>query len=160
MKDDLWNMKLAAEQAELAFKMGEVPVGCVIVDEYNKIIAEAHNLKEARSNACDHAEILAIKQASQVKKNWRLTGCKLYVTLEPCLMCLSACQQARIETIIFGAYDLKSGSISLGYDLNRDERLNHKLKIIGGVNHYKYSKMMSLFFRARREQYKNFKQDT
>lgn len=154
MKDHIWFMKLAQEQAELAFKMGEVPVGCVVVDENQKVIAEAHNLKETVYNPCGHAELLAIKEASFQKKNWRLTGCSLYVTLEPCPMCLSACQQARFDNVYFGAYDAKGGALSLGYRFDKDNRLNHQFSVIGGVNHYKCSKLLSTFFKQRRKLYK------
>ena len=147
-------MKLAQEQAELAFKMGEVPVGCVIVDETNKVIAESHTLKETHFNPCGQAEVLAIKEACYQKKNWRLNGCRLYVTLEPCPMCLSACQQSRLDSVIFGAYDPKGGALSLNYNLHNDQRLNHSFSVIGGINHYKCSKILSTFFKQRRKVYK------
>lgn len=147
-------MKLAIEQAELARKIGEVPIGCLIVDENKKIISETHNLKEFTHNPCGHAEILAIQQACKEKKNWRLKGCSLYVTLEPCPMCFSACYQARLENIYFGAYDSKGGALSLGYRFDKDERLNHKLKIMGGVEHFKCSEILSQFFKERRKTYK------
>lgn len=156
MKDHIWFMKLAGEQAELALKINEVPIGCVIVDEHQRIIASGHNLKEASHNPCGHAEILAIKEACQIKKNWRLNNCSLYVTLEPCPMCLAACQQARLKAVYFGAYDLKGGAISLGYRLDRDQRLNHNFSLVGGINHFKCSKLLSDFFKGRRKSYRHF----
>lgn len=148
-------MKLAQEQAELASKIGEVPVGCIICDENQKIIASTHNLKEIHHNPCGHAEILAIKEACSQRKNWRLTGYSLYVTLEPCPMCLAACQQARLSNIYFGAYDPKGGAVSLGYHLHQDSRLNHSISIMGGLLHFQNAKNLSTFFKQRRKAYEN-----
>ena len=146
-----WNMESALLEAEAAYKNDEVPIGAVIVDKTGKTLSSAHNVKEASFNPCGHAEILAIQEASKKVKNWRLNGSTLFVTLEPCPMCLSAALQARIERIIFGAYDLKGGAISLGYNLFKDRRLNHNCEVIGGVQHYKCSSLLSTFFREKRK---------
>ena len=153
--DKIWNMRLALEEAEVAFKATEVPVGCVIVNEAGEVVARAHNLKEKNKNATHHAEILAIEEASKNHGDWRLTGHTAYVTLEPCPMCLYAFLQARVSKVIFGAYDLKAGSISLGYEFHKDKRFNHFFSIEGGVLHFECSKMLSDFFKQRRGEHRS-----
>lgn len=147
-------MSVALDQAEEAFKKQEVPVGAVIADSDGKIISRAHNLKEKTHDPCGHAEILAIREAAQKVKGWRLSGMHLYVTLEPCLMCMGAIIQARLDVLHFGAYDLKGGALSLGHKFHEDPRLNHSFSIIGGLEHYQCSKILSEFFKQRREAYK------
>jgi tRNA(adenine34) deaminase len=148
--DDLWNMSLALEESEKAYKIDEVPIGAVIVDENEKVLAKTYNLKEQTHDPLGHAEILAIKAAAKVISNWRLSGCTLYVTCEPCPMCLAAMVQARIKTLVFGAYDPKGGALSLGYDLYKDERLNHKFIVQGGLRGFECSKLLSQFFKEKR----------
>ncbi|MBI4925079.1 MAG: nucleoside deaminase [Bdellovibrio sp.] len=126
----------------------EVPVGALLVQE-DKIIAKAHNLKESQQNPLAHAEILAISKAAKKLNTWRLHGLTLIVTLEPCLMCLAACQQARISKVIYGAKDHKGGALSLGYFFNHDKRLNHRFEAV--FYDFKPSgKILSDFFKARR----------
>ena len=150
MNDHIWFMRLALEQAEQAWRLQEVPIGAVVVDAKGEVLAKAHNLKESTHNACGHAELLAITEASQKLGSWRLNDCRLYVTLEPCPMCLSAIGQARIQQVIFGAYDAKGGAISLGYSLHKDVRLNHRFAMMGGILHYDCSRVLSQFFKERR----------
>jgi tRNA(adenine34) deaminase len=147
-------MNLALEEAEKAFKKGEVPVGCIIVDENDNIVSKTHNLKEAIKDTTAHAEILAIKEASQANDDWRLIGHTAYITLEPCPMCMYALLQARVDKVVFGAYDSKAGSVSLGYNFHLDKRFNHSFDLIGGVEHFKCSKILSNFFKQRRKGYK------
>jgi tRNA(adenine34) deaminase len=154
IKTHQWYMKIALEEAEAAFKIGEVPIGCVIVDEDDNILSKKHNLKEVDHDTTAHAEILAIREASKKIENWRLEGCTVYVTLEPCPMCLYALLQARVKQVVFGAYDPKGGSVSLGYTFYKDERFNHQFSIVGGVQHYECSSMISSFFKQRRKGYK------
>lgn len=116
---------MLAEKARLE---DEVPVGAVIVHE-GQIIGRGWNQKEGPSDPCGHAEILAIRDAGQNLKSWRLIGATLFVTLEPCPMCLAACQQARIQKVIYGAKDLKGGALSLGYLLHADLRTNHRFEV-------------------------------
>ncbi len=149
-KDHIWNMGLALEEAEAAYRIGEVPVGAVVVDKDGRILSRAHNLKETTHDPCGHAEILALRQAATKAGNWRLTGAVLYVTLEPCAMCLGAMVHARIDTLAFGAYDPKAGALSLGHHLHRDPRLNHRFSVVGGIRHYECSKVLSVFFKERR----------
>ena len=148
-----WHMKVALEEAEKAFSIGEVPVGCVIVDKNNKIISKAHNLKEATNDPCGHAEILAIKKAAKSLGNWRLAGCRMYVTLEPCVMCMGALIQSRVSDLIFGAYDPKGGSISVSQNIHNSKKFNHRISVVGGLLQFESSKMLSQFFRERRTFY-------
>jgi tRNA(adenine34) deaminase len=147
-------MSLALDMAYEASKLDEVPVGAVIVNSYGKTIAQAYNTKEKEKNACNHAEILAIAQASKNLEAWRLVDCDLYVTLEPCPMCMAALSQARIRSVFFGAYDSKGGAASLGLNLHNDNRLNHKINLFGGFQHIKCSKLISDFFKQKRGRYK------
>lgn len=148
--DRLWCMGLALDEANTAYRLGEVPVGAVVVDAKGEVISRAHNLKESVHNPCGHAELLAIQAAAQKIQGWRLDGCTLYVTLEPCPMCLAGLVQARIKQVVFGAYDAKGGALSLGYNLHRDQRLNHRFSMMGGVMHYESSRLLSQFFKERR----------
>ncbi len=153
MDKDIWNMTLALEQARKAYQMQEVPVGSIIISKHGEVLSFSHNTKERDSNPCAHAEINAIIESSKRIKNWRLSGCTLYSTLEPCSMCLSAMIHARIDRLVFGAYDSKGGAISLGYNLYNDLRLNHRFDITGGIKHYECSKIISRFFRENRSFY-------
>jgi len=155
MNDHLWFMRLALEQAEIAWKMQEVPIGAVIVNGSGEVIAKSHNLKEITHNPCGHAELLCIQDAAQKSESWRPNECRIYVTLEPCTMCMAALAQARIKHLIFGAYDAKGGALSLGYNLNNDKRLNHRFPVTGGVMHFECSKVLSDFFKQRRSAYGN-----
>lgn len=150
-KDHSWYMKMALEEADKAYRLGEVPVGAVIVSEQNSILSRAHNLKESNFNPCAHAELLAVTAAAKKINNWRLVGATIYVSLEPCPMCMSALTQARIKTLIFGAYDKKGGALSLGHNLHQDRRVNHQFSVIGGIDHYACAKILSQFFKERRD---------
>ena len=146
-------MSLALDEAHKAFSIQEVPVGCVITDALGKVVASSHNTKEQTQNSCDHAEMLAIKQASLFAKNWRLIDHSIFVSLEPCPMCLSAISQARIKNLYFGAFDPKGGTISLSLNLHRDPRLNHTVSVVGGIKHLEAGKLLSDFFKLRRKSY-------
>lgn len=154
LTDHLWFMGLAIEQAETAFKLEEVPVGAVLVSPNGDVLSKHYNLKETTSNPTGHAEVLTLIEGAKKLQNWRLSDCILYVTLEPCPMCLSAMVQARIKQCVFGAYDAKGGSLSLGYHMHSDKRLNHQFSVMGGVKHFECSKLLSSFFKQRRDQYK------
>ena len=149
-QDHIWNMNLALEEAQRAYKLGEVPVGAVLVSPDGKVESKGINLKESQFDPCGHAEICALRDQGEKLKNWRLTGHTLYVTLEPCAMCLGAMIQARIQSLVFGAYDPKGGAISLGYNLHKDSRLNHNFSVVGGVRHFECSQILSQFFREKR----------
>ena len=154
LKDDIWLMGLALEEAEKAYRKGEVPVGAVLVNNQRKILASSHNLKEEKKNPLLHAELISIEKACEEMGDWRLNGCSLYVTLEPCLMCMGAIWQSRISRLVFGAYDPKGGALSLGYDPHNDSRLNHQFQVMGGVEHYRSSQLLSQFFKERRGSYR------
>jgi tRNA(adenine34) deaminase len=154
VSDHLWFMTMALEQAEQAYKLQEVPVGAVLVSPEGEVLAKQHNLKESQFNPVGHAEILALMEGARKIANWRLSDCLLYVTLEPCPMCLTAMVQSRIRQCVFGAYDPKGGALSLGYHIHQDKRLNHQFSITGGIKHFECSKVLSQFFRERRSGYR------
>ena len=118
-------MTLALEQAKLAAQAADVPVGAVLVKD-GQCIARGFNRREQDQDPCGHAEVIAIREASRSLGSWRLEGCRLFVTLEPCPMCLAACQQARVAEVIYGAKDPKGGALSLGYALHEDPKTNHR----------------------------------
>jgi len=151
--EHMWFMTIALEQAELAYKAYEVPVGAVLVSPDGTIISKTFNLKESHFNPTGHAEILCMVDGGKKIQNWRLSDCTLYVTLEPCPMCLSAMVQSRLKQCVFGAYDSKGGALSLGYHLHQDKRLNHQFSVLGGVKHFECSKILSQFFKERRGTY-------
>lgn len=153
MLEDFWFMNLALEMADQAYQEKEVPVGAVVVSPSGEVLAKSYNLKEKNFNPCAHAEILCLEKASAQLKNWRLSDCTLYVTLEPCPMCLNAMIHARIKKLVFGAYDPKGGALSLGYHFQLDQRLNHTFDVVGGLKHYECSKILSQFFKERRKSY-------
>ena len=153
LQDHMWFMDLALEQADLAYKASEVPVGAVLVSPTGEVLSKKFNTKEIHFNPTGHAEILCMEAAGKKIKNWRLSDCTLYVTLEPCPMCLSAMVQSRIKRCIFGAYDAKGGALSLGYHFHQDKRFNHQFSILGGMKHFECSKILSQFFKERRGNY-------
>ena len=141
-------MREALNLAKAAEKSGEVPVGCVIVRD-NKIIASAYNRRECEQNALAHAELTAIKLACEHIGYWRLCGCDLYVTLEPCAMCAGAIINARIDRVIFGAHDKKAGAFGSVINLN-EHNFNHKPELIGGILADEAGELLSGFFRELR----------
>ncbi len=154
--DQLWLMDEALKEAQKAYREDEVPIGAVVVDEKGNILARAHNEKEKVFNPCGHAEIIAITEACKKIGNWRLSNCAVYVTLEPCPMCLSAMIQARIGKLFFGAYDPKGGALSLNYNFYKDQKLNHSFPVLGGLRHFECSKLLSTFFKEKRSNYSKF----
>lgn len=143
-------MKIALQEARKARAREEVPIGAVIVKN-ERVLARAHNLKESRQLPAAHAEMLAVKTAAEKLKSWRLEGCTMYVTLEPCIMCAGALLQARMEKLVFGAEDPKSGAVKSLYNLLEDERLNHQVKIISGIYAEQSSRMLKNFFAGLRD---------
>jgi tRNA(adenine34) deaminase len=142
-------MRLALEEAELAFREDEVPIGAVIVRE-DRVIARAHNQREQLHDPTAHAEMIAITQAAEVLRSWRLDGCTLYVTLEPCPMCAGAMVQARIPAVVYGATDPKAGAARSLYRLLDDERLNHRCQVVPGVLAGPCGEILSRFFQQQR----------
>jgi len=143
-------MKSALAQASLAASSGEVPVGAVVLDESGQIIGVGHNDREASHNPLGHAEVVALTQAAAAKKSWRLDGCTLVVTLEPCTMCAGATVQARIARIVFGAFDEKAGAVGSLWDVVRDRRLPHRPEVISGVLAQECAQILTDFFSANR----------
>lgn len=137
-------MSEALTEARIAFNKGEVPVGAVIVKD-GEIIARGHNLREEKQNALSHAEIECINEACKKLGTWRLDGCKMYVTLEPCPMCTGAIINSRIETVVFGAYDLKAGCMDSVINLC-DYPFNHKPQIYGGIMEEECKQILEEFF--------------
>lgn len=146
-------MQMAINLAQDAYSKNEVPVGAIIVSEHGEILGEGYNLKESTNDATAHAEIVAIKKAAERLGSWRLINCSLFVTLEPCPMCMSAILQSRIKNVYWGAYDKKGGAASLGYNFAKDERLNHRISTFGGYRHFECSQLISNFFRSKRQSY-------
>ena len=141
-------MSLALKEAKKAFKKKEVPIGAVIVKN-DLIISKAYNLRECGNNPIGHAEILAIRKASHKLKSWRLENCRLYVSLEPCLMCLGAIIQARISDLIYSCPDFKAGFSSY-YQLDKQSSWKHKIKIAGGIHSKESSSLLKDFFKQLR----------
>lgn len=142
-------MQSAIEIAQSALKTGDVPVGALIVDSENNIIATGYNEREAHQDPTAHAEIVAIRRAAQKLGTWRLDGCKLVVTLEPCAMCAGAIAQSRISTLIFGAWDAKAGAVGSVWDVLRDPRAIHKIEVVGGVLEAECAELLTNFFRQQ-----------
>lgn len=150
---DLHFMNRALELAERAGLHGEVPVGAVVVCD-GVIVAEAANNKESRKSPIGHAEMVALDLASQALGRWRLAGCTLYVTLEPCLMCAGALVQSRVDRVVYACSDPKAGAVESLYQVLSDERLNHRPQIVAGVAAAQASNMLRQFFRNRRQNHK------
>lgn len=148
--DEKW-MNLAYKQAEMALSQDEVPIGAVIVSPEQKLISEAHNLKHTHNQATAHAEVLAIEKACEKLGTWRLTGCTLYVTLEPCLMCAGAILQARVTRVVFATDDPKAGACTSLYSCLNDSRLNHSCEIAQGPLKEQSSKLLKDFFKSKRK---------
>ena len=146
---EYWMRRAIAEAGKAAAK-NEVPIGCVIV-QGGKIIARGHNLRETSQDPAGHAELIAIRKAARKRGSWRLLETVLYVTLEPCTMCMGAIILARIPTIVFGCYDPKGGAAGSLFDLSNDPRLNHRVELLPRVLETECSHMLSDFFTALRE---------
>ncbi|MGB3365181.1 MAG: tRNA adenosine(34) deaminase TadA [Thermodesulfobacteriota bacterium] len=144
-------MLLAIEQAQLAGSIGEVPIGSVITDQNHHLISTGHNLRESSHDPTAHAEIIAIRQASEKLQSWRMEGATLYVTLEPCTMCIGAIVLARISRLVFGARDPKAGAVYSVYNIGTDDKLNHNVEVIEGVCETECSDLLKDFFKDLRK---------
>ena len=147
--DDERFMREALVEACAAAAVGEVPIGAVVVHE-GRVIARAHNRRELNEDPSAHAEFAAMMEASRVLGRWRLTGCTVYVTLEPCLMCAGLMVNARIDRCVYGAADPKGGAVGTLYDVSRDARLNHAFEVRSGVLGDECAAVLSAFFRGLR----------
>lgn len=151
--DDEKFMALALEEAARAAELGEVPIGAVVVHD-GEVIARAGNRRETDADPAAHAEFSALMQASCVLGRWRLTGCTVYVTLEPCLMCAGLMVNSRIDRCVFGAPDPKGGAVGTLYDVSHDARLNHEFEVEGGVLEAECAEVLRAFFKRRRAEAK------
>ena len=147
--DDRW-MTAALEHAREAQEAGDVPVGAVVVNG-DRIIARASNRTVRDQDPTAHSEVLAIREAAKALGSWRLHGCTLYVTLEPCAMCAGAIVLARLDRLVFGAWDDKAGMVGSLGDLVRHPKLNHRAEVVGGVRAEECGELLTRFFRERRE---------
>ncbi|MGB9857675.1 MAG: tRNA adenosine(34) deaminase TadA [Dictyoglomaceae bacterium] len=143
-------MKEALKEAKKAFKRDEVPIGAVLVDDKGEIIVRGYNKKETKNDPSAHAEMIAIREGAKKLKTWRLDKCTLYVTLEPCPMCLGVMLQARIKRVVFGAYDPKAGALGSVINLNLPKLFNHYIEVRGGVLEEECSELIKSFFRKLR----------
>ena len=143
-------MTLALKEANKAREIDEVPIGCVIVKD-NKVIARGHNLRESKQDPTLHAEMVAIRKASKKLKSWRLDGCDIYVTIEPCIMCSGAIIQSRIKTVIYGAPDLKGGGLGSSINVLDANGINHRPEVISGVMKDECAEIISNYFKEKRK---------
>ena len=154
-------MRMALDEARRAAEMDEVPIGAVVVyapvdsatrrpTAEPRVIARACNLRETTRDPAGHAEFLALKQAARELDAWRLTGCTVYVTLEPCIMCAGLMHQARIDRCVYGASDRKAGALGTLYSVNADERLNHTFEAVPGVLEEECAALLKEFFKNKR----------
>jgi tRNA(adenine34) deaminase len=143
-------MEMALDEAAAAAAADEVPVGAVIVSLQRGVIGRAHNQREQLLDPTAHAEMIAITQAAQALRSWRLENCVLYVTLEPCPMCAGAIVQARLPLLVYGATDPKAGACDTLYRIASDPRLNHRAQVIGGVLGERCAAVLSAFFARKR----------
>lgn len=156
-RDDNYWMGKAIDQAKVAQKKGEVPIGAVIVKD-GAVIARGHNLRESMNDPAAHAEMIAIRKAAKKLSSWRLTGATLYVTLEPCTMCMGAVILSRLDRVVFGSYDPKGGAAGSLFDFSNDKRLNHSVILTPGVRGDETSALLSNFFAALRAKKKRLKE--
>lgn len=147
--NDILCMKEAYKEAQAAFNLGEVPIGCIITYE-NKIIGRGHNLRVSLKNVLYHAELIAINQACVYMGDWRLEDCRMYVTIEPCPMCAGAILQARLTTLIYGAKNPKAGCAGSVINLLEDSRFNHRVEVVPGILEEECAALMRDFFQRFR----------
>lgn len=151
--DDRIYMERALELARVAASLDEVPIGAVVV-RGGRIIAEGYNRREIDADPAGHAEFIALSQAARELGVWRLSGCTVYVTLEPCLMCAGLMYQSRVDRCVFGALDPKAGALGSLYRVNEDERLNHTFEVTAGVCADECAEVLRSFFREKRRRNK------
>ncbi len=143
-------MRRAIADARLALATGDVPVAAIVIGRDGRVLGTGRNEREARQDPTAHAEVLALRRASEATGDWRLTEAVLVVTLEPCVMCAGAILSARVPTVVFGAWDDKAGAAGSVYDVLRDRRLNHRVEVYGGVEADACAALLGEFFAGRR----------
>lgn len=147
---DVDAMRAALDEARLALEHGDVPIGAVVVAANGEVLGRGHNEREARRDPTAHAEVLALREASAALGSWRLSGCSLVVTLEPCTMCAGAAVLSRVERLVYGAVDPKAGAAGSLWDVVRDPRLNHRPEVVGGVLEPECAVLLRSFFGPHR----------
>ncbi len=157
MQDDAFYMKIALEEAQKAYGLGEVPIGAVLVDEEGNIAARGHNMREIWHDATAHAEMIAIREACESLGRWRLSGLTLYVTIEPCPMCAGAIVMSRVDRVVYGSTDARAGACESVFNIPGNPTLNHRPVITAGVLQEECAGIMKRFFKMRREQQKGLK---
>jgi tRNA(adenine34) deaminase len=143
-------MGAALDEARAALATGDVPIGAVVLDRDGAVVSRGHNVREAEDDPTGHAEIVALREAAKATGSWRLEGCTLVVTLEPCTMCAGAAVLARVARVVFGAYDDKAGAVGSLWDVVRDRRLNHRPEVVAGVMAAESTALLDEFFRGQR----------
>lgn len=143
-------MAAALAEARGALATGDVPVGAVVLDPAGEVVGRGRNLREATGDPTGHAEVVALREAARARAEWRLDGCTLVVTLEPCTMCAGALVLARVQRLVFGAYDARAGAAGSLWDVVRDRRLNHRPEVVGGVRAEESTALLDAFFAGHR----------
>ena len=143
-------MRAALDLASEAAGWGDVPIGAVVVSDAGEVVGTGSNVRERDGDPTGHAEVVALRAAAAALGEWRLAGCTLVVTLEPCTMCAGALVLARVDRLVFGAYDDKAGAVGSLWDVVRDRRLNHRPEVIGGVLAEESTALLDEFFRSQR----------
>ncbi|HEY0890808.1 MAG TPA: tRNA adenosine(34) deaminase TadA [Nocardioides sp.] len=144
-------MTAALVEARAALATGDVPIGAVVVAEDGTVVGRGRNVREADADPTGHAEVVALREAARARGEWRLSGCTLVVTLEPCTMCAGAAVLARVDRVVFGAWDPKAGAVGSLWDVVRDRRLNHRPEVVSGVLAEESAALLEAFFAARRD---------
>ena len=143
-------MLAALAEARAALATGDVPIGAVVLDPAGAVVGRGRNVREAESDPTGHAEVVALREAAKARGEWRLEGCTLVVTLEPCTMCAGAAVLARVERVAFGAFDPKAGAVGSLWDVVRDRRLNHRPEVVSGVLAAESTALLDEFFAGQR----------
>lgn len=143
-------MKVALREARAALDGGDVPIGAVVVEDGGRVLGRGHNVREALGDPTGHAEVVALREAARARGEWRLAGCTLVVTLEPCTMCAGAAVLSRVDRVVFGAYDDKAGAVGSLWDVVRDRRLNHRPEVLAGIMAGESAALLEEFFGAQR----------
>lgn len=151
--DDQYYMGLALEEARKAAELGEIPIGAVLVQD-NEVIACAHNMRETWQDATAHAEVIVIQEACKKLKRWRLSGCTLYVTVEPCPMCSGAIVNGRVDRVVYGCPDIKAGGAESIFNIITNPNLNHVADVMSGIRETECAQVMKDFFKRRRTENK------
>jgi tRNA(adenine34) deaminase len=143
-------MRAALDEARFALDSGDVPVGAVVINQSGEVIGQGHNRREADGDPTAHAELFAMRAAAATLGSWRLEGCTLVVTLEPCTMCAGALVLSRAVRLVYGAHDAKAGAVGSLWDVVRDRRLNHRPEVVAGVLAGESGELLRTFFASRR----------